>query len=108
MLRRCGEECAEAGLVFDDDLAGVYVEQAFGLQAHEVARDEFAHGAELAGEFLVAHGQLKFDSLRSLLALGLCETQKQGDEALANGGEGQLLDDADETAQTRRRRRPAF
>ena len=51
------EECAEAGLVFDDNLAGVYVEQALSLQAHEVARDEFAHGAELAGELLVAHGQ---------------------------------------------------
>ena len=42
---------------------------------------------------------MKFDSLRSLLALGFRETEKQGDEALANGGEGELFDDADETAQ---------
>jgi len=34
--------------VLHDDLARIHLEQAFGLQAHKVAADELAHGAELA------------------------------------------------------------
>ena len=91
---------AKAFEVFDDDLAGIDVDQAFGLESHEVAGDEFANGAELVGEFLMAGGEVEFDTARGGIAFVLGEFDEGCDEALADGGEGEFLDDGDESAES--------
>src|SRR5690348_13229306 len=72
--------------VGDGEVATVNSEQALGLKAGEVARDQFADGADLRGQFLIARGQLDFYAVGSALAF-LRQAQEEGCEAVADGGE---------------------
>lgn len=94
ILRVRFKERDKAGHVENDDVAGLDIEETFGLKAHQVARDEFADGAKLMCHFLVSAGELELDPAIGLFACSLCETDQSGNETLTNGGEGELLDDA--------------
>lgn len=93
------EQGAQSFQVLHDDLARVYIEQAFCLQAHEIAGDEFAHGAQLIGQFLMTAGEEELRATRSFFAFRLRKLHENGDQPLANGGEGELFDNADEATE---------
>lgn len=42
----------EAGQVFDDDVASIDIKLALGLEPSQIARNQFADGAEFGGEVL--------------------------------------------------------
>jgi hypothetical protein len=87
-------------VVLDENLAGTELDEAFCLEAGEVAGDQFADSTELIGELLMAAGELDGNAEIGSLPLGLRQAHEEGNEALANGGEGELFDDANEAAQT--------
>lgn len=84
----CFKERGKAGHVENDDAAGLDIKEAFGLEAHQVARDKFADGAELMCHFLVSTGEFELDPAIGLFARSLRETDQSGNETLTNGGEG--------------------
>ncbi len=91
-IRRGFIELGNQGIeIPDHDPAGVHLEKSLRLQTHEVTRDELADSAELTGQFLMSGGELKLDAARGLPASGLREPDEHGDEALADGGEGELF-----------------
>ncbi len=74
-LGRGLQESLQTANIFYDDLSRVYVEQTFSLKAHQVAGNEFAHGAELIRKLLMGCRKLKFNSASGLPALALSELE---------------------------------
>ena len=50
--------------IADDDAAAIDLDDSLGLQAGEIAGNQFAHSADLRRQFLVADGQNDFDPFR--------------------------------------------
>ena len=75
-LGRGFEESLQTDNILYDDLSCIHLQQSFGLEAHQIAGNEFAYGSELIGKFLMGCGKLKFNSARSLLALAFCEFER--------------------------------
>lgn len=100
-LCRGVQEGAEAFDVFDDNLAGIHIQQTFGLKSHQVSRNQFAHGAQLVGELLMGRGKLKFDAAFRPGALALGQLDQCRNEPLADGGEGKFLDNPHQPSQAR-------
>src|SRR5579872_3494267 len=84
--------------VGNGEAATVNFEHALGLKAGEVARNQFAHGADLRGQFLIAGGQFDFHTVGSARAF-LRQAQKERSGAVADGGERELFDNAYQPAQ---------
>src|SRR3954471_17307487 len=87
-------ECLFAGLDFflefahagDRDVAAFDLDEAFGLKAAHVARNQLANGADLRSELLIARRQGDNQGLRRLPGV-FGEPQQHGDEAVTDGGE---------------------
>jgi len=68
------------------------------LKPCKVAGDQLSHRANLCRQFLVARMERETQS-----ALILCLSQNPGDQAMANGGERQFLNDSNQPAKPRAR-----
>lgn len=100
---RCGavQLRAEGLQVFHDDLARIHFKKTFGLQTHEIARNQFAHRAQPMGQLLMRGGKLKLEAACGLRAGSLRQLDQRGDEPLTNGGEGKLFNEAHQAPQAR-------
>lgn len=69
------------------------------MQTRKIAGDKFANGADLSRKFLVADGKSDGDALRDLLPFFLRESDEVQGKSMANRGEREFLDNADQAAE---------
>src|SRR5579859_173239 len=79
----------------------VDLQQALGLEAGKIPRNQFAHRAYLRGKLLVAGRQQDFDAFAGALASALRQPQEKRRQAVPNRGEGKFFDDANQPAEAR-------
>jgi hypothetical protein len=79
-----GQVGLERLYIADDKGPAVNAHDPFRLQTRQIARDEFANGSDLCGQFLVVCGQRNFDPLGDLLAFALSHAKQVRSETLPN------------------------
>ena len=95
------EDAGQSGQIDDRDAAGLHLNQAFGLQAHQVSRNQLANGAELVGQVLMRAGKLEFNATLRRRPVGLGQPNQRRHQPLTHRGEREFLDNAHQAPQPR-------
>jgi hypothetical protein len=87
--------------IVDGQTAPIYLQHPFRLEAGKITGNEFAHGANLRREFLVANWKINLHARARVLALLLRQTQQEGRETVSNGGKRKFFDDSNQSPEPR-------
>src|SRR5271166_6461068 len=77
----------------------VNLDQSVRLEAAQVARYQFANGADLGSQLAVVGGKFNGNRVTMLVAFCLAQPNQQGDQAMPDSRERELFDNPDQPAQ---------
>ena len=83
----------------DDHAATLDLQHPFRLEAGKIPGDEFAHGADLLGQLLVAGWQRDFQTIGGTFPFGSSQTQQEGSQAVTHRSKRELLNNPYQPAQ---------
>ena len=85
--------------VVDGEVSTIDFDQSFRLKATQIARNQFANGPDLRGDFLIVLRKRDHNfAVPERSPLLLRQTYEERRKAMTNRGEGELLDDTDQPA----------
>ena len=76
----------ESFQIADGQAASIYFQHPFRLEVGKITGNEFAYGADLRREFLVADRKIDFHALARALAFLLSQPQQEGRKPVSHRG----------------------
>src|SRR4051794_5510028 len=91
--------CLKFFEIKDDERAAIQANEIFGLEAAEVAGNKFADSTDMRSQFLVTGRQKNLYAAGGRLPFLLGDPNQVRSQAMSDGGEGKLFDNAHQTPQ---------